>query len=83
MAWRSSRPRPVTVVTGHKPTVSTSDTSDILREMIEYLTLFDAARSWSSEKPELALKMREKFPWKVAGLLGYSARFAMRSRREA
>ena len=34
--------------------------------------------SWPIEEPELALKMREKFPWKVAGLLGYSARFAMR-----
>lgn len=81
MAWRGALEQitemdPVFVVAGHKPTVDTPDQPGVIQTMIEYLTDFDETRAASNDGAELAEIMRQKYPWKVAGLLDYSARIA-------
>lgn len=84
-AWREALLRlaerdPKTVIAGHKPAVDTADSPETLQTMRHYLADFDEALATSSDGPEVADSMRRKYPWKVAGLLSYSARFAFRQR---
>ncbi|MEN8374624.1 MAG: MBL fold metallo-hydrolase [Gemmatimonadota bacterium] len=86
-AWRDdlrdlAERGPATVIAGHKPTLDTPDGPEVLQTMIEYLTDFDAHLTASSDGPELAEKMRQAYPWKVAGLLNYSAGVAFSDRTE-
>lgn len=65
---------PMTVIPGHKPSVDTPDTPGTLNQMIDYLADFDDIRRESADGMALATAMRDRYPWKVAGLLVYSAR---------
>lgn len=84
-AWRGALQRlidlrPSVVIAGHKPTIDTPDSPSVLPTMIDYLADFDEIKRASSDGRELAESMRQKYAWKVAGLLSYSARAAFRSR---
>ncbi len=72
---------PVRVIAGHKPSVETTDAPEILGTMAAYLADFDEGLASSLDAAELAETMRAKYPWKVAGLLYYSARTAFANRR--
>lgn len=82
-AWRDALRRladlrPAVVIAGHKPTRDTPDAPTVITTMIDYLSDFDEIRRTSHDGRELAEAMQQKYPWKVAGLLYYSARMAFR-----
>lgn len=69
---------PAVVIAGHKPSVDTPDTPEVVGVMIKYLEDFEAARARSQNPGELVAAMSAKYPWKVMGLLRFSAGAAFR-----
>ena len=85
--WREDLERlsergPVRVIAGHKPTVDTPDSPEVLGTMIEYLSLFDEVVEAATEGPQVVERVHERYPWAVEMLLNYSARRAVMMRTE-
>jgi glyoxylase-like metal-dependent hydrolase (beta-lactamase superfamily II) len=72
---------PQTVIAMHKKTPDTPDSPQVLHEMDQYLTDFDAARAASPDSAGLVNAMKTKYPdYAIPMLLEYSASAAYKKK---
>jgi len=80
--WQTSLRRvasyhPLIVVAGHKKTLDTEDSPEVVERMSQYLIAFDASRARASNADELVAAMKQQYPdWAVDYILIRAAKAA-------